>query len=93
MIATVLFSFGNCTPAKKVTNSCSTEGTVKDMTGLDGCKMMIVLEDGNRLNPIEYPETFQLKDGQKIRFSYEEIDQANICMSGQTVRITCIELQ
>lgn len=86
------FAFESCTPSKKVSTSCAVEGTVRDMTGLDGCKMMIVLEDGNRLNPTSYPETFRLEDGQKIRFSYEKVDAMNVCMSGQTVKITCIEL-
>ncbi|MFK7949025.1 MAG: hypothetical protein AB8G11_15640 [Saprospiraceae bacterium] len=93
-LGAIIVTFAACTSTKKTSTSCSTEGTAKDMTGLDGCKMMIVLQDGSRLNPMEYPEnTFKLEDGQKIRFNYEVVDAMNVCMSGQTVKITCIELQ
>ena len=63
------------------------------MTGLDGCGMMIELSDGAKLNPVEYTvKSFNFEDGQRIRFSYEEVDAMNICMSGQTVKITCITI-
>jgi hypothetical protein len=81
----------SCNPTKTTTSNCTTEGIVKDMTGLDGCKFIIQLTDGTKLNPIELSDkSFQLKDGQKIRFSYEAIDAMNICMAGETVKVTCI---
>jgi len=34
---------------------------------------------------------FALRDGQKVRISYEETNRPSICMVGPTVKITCIE--
>lgn len=85
-----MFTF-SCNPIKTTSSKCTTEGKVKDMTGLDGCKFLIELADGTKLNPIEFSDkSFELKDGQKIRFSYESVDAMNICMAGETVKITCI---
>jgi hypothetical protein len=81
----------SCNPTKTTTSKCTTEGIVKDRSGLDGCKFLIELTDGKKLNPIEFSDkSFQLKDGQKIRFSYESVDAMNICMAGETVKVTCI---
>lgn len=72
--------------------SCKTNGTVKDYTGLDGCGLLIELENGDKLEPMEVADDFELKDGQKIAFDYEEVeDVASICMVGKIVRITCIK--
>ena len=68
-------------------------GTVKDFTGLDGCKYLIVLKNGKKLQPIEVVNNFQWKDGQQIVFSYEEIpDAMTICMAGKVVKVTSIKL-
>ena len=68
-------------------------GIVKDMTGLDGCKMMIILPNGDKLQPVEIIPDFELKAGQKIRFTYKSADVMSICMAGKTVVITSIELE
>jgi hypothetical protein len=72
---------------------CQVMGTIKDFKGLDGCGFMIVLENGNKLQPIKYSsENLEIKDGQKIKFSYKEItNQVGICMAGKMVEVTCIE--
>lgn len=81
----------SCNPTKTTSSKCTTEGIVKNKTGLDGCKFLIELADGTTLNPIEFSDkSVELKDGQKIRFSYEPLDAMNICMAGETVKITCI---
>jgi hypothetical protein len=68
-----------------------TIGTVRDFTGFDGCRFLVVLEDGSKLEPIEIlDKTFVLRDGQKVQFDYEEKPMASICMAGKTVVITCI---
>lgn len=72
-------------------NACLYKGKVQDFTGLDGCKLLIVLEDGSRLEPINYSET--LKDKQIIAFNYEIVEDAmSICMAGKIVRLTCLEV-
>ncbi|MFT4762640.1 MAG: hypothetical protein ACI9XO_000147 [Paraglaciecola sp.] len=73
---------------------CSTIGTVKDFSGLDGCGFLIVLENGDKLNPAKISDAdFELKAGQKIKFSYKEMpDMTGICMSEKAiVEVICIK--
>jgi hypothetical protein len=71
---------------------CYITGTVKDYTGLDGCGLLIGLDDGELLEPAEMVPNFELKAGQRVKLSYTELtDRASICMAGKIVRVTCIE--
>lgn len=72
---------------------CTEMGTIKDFSGMDGCGMMIVLDSGEKLQPIEYDsDKPEIRDGQRIKFAYKEAkDQMGICMSGKMVKVTCIE--
>lgn len=97
IISLITFSFTACTPTKDVVLSkktCNTTGVVKDFTGkLDGCTILIALENGNSLLPVEYSvEIPELKDNQKISFSYEEVEAMTVCMAGKTVKITCLTI-
>ena len=70
---------------------CSLTGTVKDYTGLDGCGLLISLDNGEVLEPAEIVPNFVLRNGQRVRLSYTELtDRASICMAGKIVRIDCI---
>lgn len=73
---------------------CTTLGTVKDHTGMDGCKFLIHLENGDKLLPQKVSDrSFRFSDGQKIRFGYEEVkDGASVCMmENMIVNVVCIE--
>jgi PKD repeat protein len=71
---------------------CSLTGTVVDFTGLDGCGLLIQLDNGEILEPAEVVPNFVLKNGQRVRLAYSELtDRASICMAGRIVRIDCIE--
>ncbi|MBN1600774.1 MAG: PKD domain-containing protein, partial [Chitinispirillaceae bacterium] len=88
---------GNCvstwcdTLAVGITPPCSLTGTVVDYTGLDGCGLMIRLDDGEILEPAEMVPNFVLKPGHRVMLSYTDLfDRASICMAGRIVRIDCI---
>ncbi len=52
---------------------------------IDGCKWMLKLPNGNKLQPVELDEAFQ-KDGLKVKIAYrEKPDAISICMAGQVV--------
>ncbi|MEZ4949078.1 MAG: hypothetical protein R2879_01440 [Saprospiraceae bacterium] len=74
--------------------TCKTKGTVKDFTGLDGCKFLIILHDGTKLLPAKVNDKkFQFREGQEIMFDYEDLSDygMTICMAeDQIVEITCI---
>jgi hypothetical protein len=88
--------------AEYVPVGCSEIASVVDFTGLDGCGLMLVLEDGSRLNPekrvyVQAPKReddplyyFTLVAGEKIKVSYKETNGMDACMAGKTVFITCI---
>ena len=73
---------------------CSTNGIVKDFSGLDGCGLLIIGTNGDKFLPINTDQLdFTLQNGQKIRFSYKKVkDMASICMMGTMIDITCLSL-
>ncbi len=67
-------------------------GVIVDLTGLDGCGLVIHMPDNNtRLEPVELAPGIELINGRKILFDYEPLPRASICMVGETVRITKIK--
>ena len=71
-----------------------TKATIKDYTGLDGCGMMLELENGTVLEPgnlNDFSSSVSITDGQKVWVKYHENNVASICMAGQTVLIDDLE--
>lgn len=76
----------------QMANTCDQRGTVKDLTGLDGCKWAIEKEDGSRLIPVAADQVkYQWVNGTKINFGFENQNEFNTCMAGQTIHLTCLE--
>ncbi|MFT5168468.1 MAG: hypothetical protein ACI8P3_003711, partial [Saprospiraceae bacterium] len=78
LISCLLLILVSCKTNKEASNvsteNCKTLATVKDFTGLDGCSLMIVLDNGDRLLPAKMnDENFVLRDGQQIKLDYKEI--------------------
>ena len=94
----LLIAFFACKTNKNSVGSsataCDVIGTVKDFSTLDGCGLLIVLQNGDKLNPAKISDTsFKLKAGQKVKFGYKKMsDMMSICMSEKAiVEVTCIE--
>ena len=76
---------------------CETKATVKDLRGLDGCGYVLVLESGEKLEPVldagQPSPTLKgivLRDGMQVTLSYRELtDRGSICMVGKIVEVTC----
>lgn len=93
----VITSLTFCKSKKELVKSdgCQTMATVKDFTGLDGCGLLVVLDNGDKLLPVNIEDdNFQLRDLQRIKLDYEVIEDAvSICMAEKaSIKITCIEL-
>jgi hypothetical protein len=76
------------------THEGMTKATIKDYTGLDGCGMLIVLENGNEIEPSNlnsFSSSVSISDGQKVWVKYHEIGGASICMVGAIVQIDELE--
>jgi hypothetical protein len=75
--------------------NCELKGQVKDYSHIDGCKLLIELENGDMIFAMKVPDGFELRADQKIRLSYKVVPNiASICMV-ETVfaEITCIRLE
>ncbi|HMU10362.1 MAG TPA: hypothetical protein PKC54_10175 [Ferruginibacter sp.] len=70
-------------------NEPEVTGIVQDFTGkLDGCKMMIVLSNGDKLEIHSLPAGVTLIDGRTVAIKYTKAAQiASICMAGEIVDI------
>lgn len=64
----------------------------KDLTGLDGCGMVIELNSGEKIEPHNLSEfNITPEDGKKIWVKYHATQGGSICMVGEIVDIDCIE--
>jgi hypothetical protein len=69
------------------------DGLLLDYTGLDGCRWIIELDSGERLEPVNLDQLdFEPADSLPVRIIYTEAtDMMSICMVGEMVHISCIE--
>lgn len=73
-------------------NESEVTGIVRDYTGkLDGCKMMIVLTNGTKLEIHSLPAGVTLIDGRTVAIKYTLANGAvSICMSGDIADISSL---
>ncbi len=63
-------------------------GIIRDYSHLDGCALVIELESGDIVVPINLDTTLILYDGQEVYVSFKKrTDLANTCMVGTVVEI------
>jgi nitrogen fixation protein len=75
---------------KKNTDPSELLGTVKDLTGLDGCKIMIVLENGTKLEINSLPAGVTLVKDKRVAITYKIVSGFSICMAGDIADITSL---
>ncbi len=65
------------------TSTDGTLATVVDYTGLDGCRKMLMLDDGRLMLPMNYDNSVQgLHYGQRVSITFEIVDaMVSICMA------------
>ena len=72
-------------------------GMLRDMTGLDGCTWMIetIKNDKTiRLEPINLDDFSIVPiDSLSVSFAYKSADVATICMAGEVIELTKIEVR
>ena len=65
--------------------------TIEDYTGLDGCGLVIKLQNGDVLEPTNLNDfNITPTDGMKVWVKYHEVGMMSICMVGPTVEIDCL---
>ncbi|MFK7937586.1 MAG: hypothetical protein AB8G22_28980 [Saprospiraceae bacterium] len=88
------FIFVACDKDESEAN-CEITAKFQDMTGLDGCGFVLVLDlddEERRLEPLNLAD-FDIEpvDGLEVCIEFEEEPAASICMVGETVRLISIE--
>lgn len=75
--------------------SAGEKGVLKNMSGLDGCKWMIELDNGTKLQPTNLAAfDIALEDGKPVNVVYtEQTGVMSTCMAGKVVKITTISLR
>ncbi len=68
------------------------DALILDYSGLDGCGWIILLETGERLEPVNLHQfDIEPADSLPVNLTYVEIkDMMSICMVGKIVHISCI---
>jgi PKD repeat protein len=65
----------------------SGKGKVKDLSTVDGCGLVIALENGTILVPVQMLSNFLLKEGQYVELAYEMLNEAAKCQAGKPAKI------
>lgn len=74
---------------KKDSESICADGKIKDYTSqLDGCGILIELDNGSRIMPVEIPPGTSLINNKRVSVCYTSKPVMNVCMAGETVKIT-----
>lgn len=100
-ILTILIACCTILSCSKPVNSLETSSpcensrhaTIKNLTGLDGCSWVLVLDNGQKLEPTNLKsfDNIKLEDGKDVMVEYEEQPYAvSICMVGKIIKIICI---
>ena len=72
---------------------CSHIGTVQQIGNVLGCNFLIIMPDGNILQPLIVDEpNFQFVDGQKVRFDYQFTTPGITCAVGTAIWVKCISV-
>jgi PKD repeat protein len=67
------------------------KGKVKKTTSTEGCGLLITMENGSVLVPVEMVSPFEFKDGQYVELAYQLLkDRASGCSAGVAAKITKI---
>jgi hypothetical protein len=90
IVVTVLLAFSCSEKEKLDVDVKNYNGVVVDYSDLDGCGLIIELDNGDKINPIIInTPNLDLEDGQNVEISYEAIDTiATACMVGINAIVT-----
>lgn len=89
LLTFVLLIFSAC---ERTSCENAQAATIEDYTGLDGCGLVIKLQNGEVLEPTNLNDfNFTPTDGMKVWVKYHELQNVmSICMVGPIVEIDCI---
>ena len=68
-------------------NTPEATGVLKDYTGFDGCRFLVFLDNGEKLEPVSLPANVTLVNNARVAVCYKIVYRASICMMGETAEI------
>lgn len=90
-LSTFIFFFLLFASCNRTSCENAQAATIEDYTGLDGCGLVIKLQSGEVLEPVNLNSfNFTPTDGMKVWLKYHEVGLASICMVGPIVEIDCL---
>lgn len=91
IIASITFIFAGCQNDNEEIRIDET-GMVIDYAGSGNCGFIIELENGDRIQPLYYPEGFTFSQGQRVHVEYVELENVvPSCDRGTPAEIVFIE--
>lgn len=93
VLLSILISLGACKDdAKMRCINKRTAATLRDYTGFDGCRWVILLSDDTVLEPINLSDfnNFNLEDSKNVCITFDYVDAASICMIGPSIKLLSI---
>lgn len=92
VIVLALLTFSTSCKKEQLMDCTGSVGVFKDFTGLDGCGVLIELDDGTILEDTGLRLWDVEVDGStKYCISYEETGGASVCMVGKLVEVVNVE--
>ena len=90
LLAFFSFVFVGCQQDEEIT--LTETGIVVDYAGAGNCSFVIELDNGNRIQPLYYPDGFSFSNGQRVLVEYIELANVNSgCDRGVSSEVTYIE--
>ena len=80
---------------KVPTIACTTHAIVEDMTGLDGCGLLLRVDNGEKWLPTNLEtQEVKLEKNQEVYFGYRPMEDAvSICMAeNKIIELTCLQV-
>ena len=92
VIVSLFLFFVSCNDKTVESQKLTDVGTVVDYAGTDDCRIVIELENGFRIQPLYYPDSFVFAQGQQVLVDYTVLNNVNTgCDRGLPCEITYIE--
>lgn len=84
-----------CNPSEEEpAPACDPPATIRDLTGRDGCGFVLVLDNGQRLQPHgTLWQEYAKHDGERVTISYAVSPAASGCPAGKSVELKCLQQQ
>ncbi|WP_319502010.1 NigD-like C-terminal domain-containing protein [uncultured Draconibacterium sp.] len=90
ILSVFLIVFTSCQDDELI--SFDAKGTVIDYAGAGDCGFIIELDNGNKVQPLYYPDDFTFSQGQRVLITYTELNNVYIsCDQGVPCEITYAE--